>query len=236
MELGLKELGILALGEPGESTGGIETPEPEIFIPEAADEEWPVDFLKPRDIGIYPIAAPIGGGVALTGKEPTIDSGAGFWRLVLGAIPVKTRANILRFRGLEASLEGRGRTIAVPFYDGKRAPWPGNPGGIIEAESAGAVPEGSTNINIVTTNIADIQVGMHFAAGQRIYRIKSLNAESNVLSCEIWPKTREEIPSGTSLDFRRPTCIMRLARDDGMSLELDGLKHGEATVEFVEAI
>src|SRR5262245_50538336 len=59
-----------------------------------ADIEWPFDDLKPRHIGIYPVAAPIGGGIALTGKEPVIDSGAGFWRIALGGIPVKTRANI----------------------------------------------------------------------------------------------------------------------------------------------
>lgn len=232
--LGFDALGRLALGQG--STRQFETPEPEAFVPEEADEEWPFDDLKPRDIAIIPCAAPIGGGVSLTGKEPTIDSGAGFWRFVLGAIPIKTRANILLWRALEAALEGRAHTIAIPIYDGKRAPWESTPGGTITAESDSDVPEGSTQVNIVQTSIGEIEVGMHFSANQRMYRIKSMDAESGVLSCQIWPKTREEIPAGTALDFRRPVCIMRLAQDDGMALTLDGLMRGEATVEFVEAL
>src|SRR5262245_46422326 len=76
-------------GGTGETGGGIPTPEIE------ADNIWPFDDLKPRHIGIYPMGAPIGGGVSLTGKEPTRDSGAGFWRFVLGGIPIKDRATIL---------------------------------------------------------------------------------------------------------------------------------------------
>lgn len=204
--------------------------------PELADEIWPFDDLKPRHIGIHLVSAPIGGGVALTGREPTIDSGAGYWRIVLGGIPVKTRANILIWRGIEASLEGRGRTIAIPIYDGKRAPWPDLPGGDIDAESVGDVPEGTTTIHILPVNIADLEVGMHFSVGHRLYRITEMNTESSVVTCTIRPKAREAIPDGSALEFRRPLCMVRLADDLGMSLPLDGHKRGEATVEFVEAI
>lgn len=200
-----------------------------------ADVEWPFDDLKPRDIGIYPCAAPIGGGIALTGKEPTIASAAGYWRIVLGSIPVRTRANIRAWRVIEASLEGRGKTILIPIYDGKRAPWPASPGGAIDATSATSVPEGSTTIQIEPIDIGDIDPGMHFSVAGRLYRIKTVQGSSAVYDCEIWPPVRSTILAGSSLEFRRPTCIVRLARDDGMSLTLQGLKRGEASVEFVEA-
>jgi len=58
-------------GETGEPL-----PSPEI----EADFEWPFDDLKPRDIGIYPCFANIGGGVSLTGKEPVTTSQGGYWR------------------------------------------------------------------------------------------------------------------------------------------------------------
>lgn len=207
------------------------TPAPEI----GADILWPVDDLRPRWIGIHPCAAPIGGGVALTAKEATIDSGAGHWRIVLGAIPVKTRTNILIWRGLEAECEGRGRTFAIPIYDGKRAPWPGTPGGAIDAESVGEVPVGSTGVQILPNDIADIQAGMHFSVADRLYRITRVDGDSTVFDCTIWPEVRDAWPAGQALEFRHPLCRVRLADDLGMSLELDGHKRSECTVEFVEA-
>lgn len=229
--IGRQTLGRWVLSATGE-TG--ETGEP--ATDDEADYTWPTDDLKPRDIGIYPCAAPIGGGIELTGKEPTIDSGAGYWRIVFGAIPVKTRENIRRWRALEAQLEGRGRTLVVPIYDGKRAPWPGSPGGTIEAETVTAVPAGATGLQILMTNIGDVSAGMHFSVGHRLYRIKRVDGDSAVLDVTIWPPVRFAIPAGTSLEFRRPLCMVRLADDRGMSLDLDGHKRAEPTVEFVEAI
>lgn len=207
-----------------------------LFEEADADVTWPFDDLKPRDIGIFPVAAPIGGGIALTGKEPTIDSGAGYWRIVLGAIPVKTRANIYAFRALEAQLEGRGRTIAIPIYDGKRAPWPATPGGAIDAEATDGALEGATTLQILPVNIAEIEVGMFFSAGNRLYRVKAVQGDSNVFDVEIWPPLRADIEAGEALEFGRPVCLCRLADDLGMALALDGHKRGEATIEFVEAI
>jgi len=207
-----------------------------LFDEDGADFQWPFDDLKPRDIGIYPVGAPIGGGVSLTGKEPTIDSGAGFWRIVLGGIPVKTRDAICAWRALESGLEGRGKTIAIPIYDGKRAPWPDTPGGSIDSETVGAVPRGSTTLHITLENIGEVYAGMHFSIRDRLYRVKTVQGDSATFDIEIWPKLREAVESGQALEFRRPLCRVRLARDDGMALRLDGHKRGEATLEFVEAL
>ena len=163
------------------------------------------------------MAAPIGGGVALTAKEPTRDGGAGFWRILFGAIPVRTRANILTWRALEAECAGRGKTIAIPIYDGKRAPWSSTPGGSIATESVSAVA-----------------AGMHFSLADRLYRITSVDDESNVFDCTIWPKVRDAWPAGQALEFLRPLCRVRRTHDLGMSLDLDGLKRGEATVDSKE--
>jgi hypothetical protein len=234
--IGRDALGRWVLGAGGSGTGesgsGEAIPTPVV----GADITWPFDDLKPRDIGIYPCASPIGGGIALTGKEPVIDSGVGYWRIVLGAIPVKNRTNILIWRSLEAQAEGRGRTFAIPIYDGKRAPWPDIPGGAIDAESVSDVQAGATTIQIFPIDIGDISVGMHFSVADRLYRITRVDGESSLFDCQIWPSVREAFPAGMTLEFRRPLCRVRLASDDGMSLELDQHKRAEATVEFVEAI
>lgn len=217
-------------GETGETGEGIPTPEVE------ADILWPVDDLKPRDIGIYPVSAPIGGGVSLSGREPTVDSGAGYWRFTYGAIPIKDRDDILTWRGLEAEADGRGRTFAIVIYDGKRAPWPDLPGGDIDAESVSDVLAGTDAVQINPTNIGDIEAGMHFSVADRFYQIISVQGESAVFDCVFWPPAREAWPAGMALEFRRPLCRVRLADDAGLSLDLDGHKRAEPSVEFVEAL
>jgi hypothetical protein len=206
-----------------------------IFDEPVADVLWPFDDLKPRDIGIYPCFGNIGGGVSLTGKEPVTTSTGGYWRFVLGGIPVKTRANIKAWRAIEAQLEGRGKTVAIPIYDGKRAPWPASPGGTIDAESFGDVAEGDTALQIVPTNIADLEPGMGFSVDGRYYRIVTVQGESSVFDVTIFPPVRDAWPTGQALEFRRPICRVRLADTLGMSLDLDGHKRADATVEFVEA-
>lgn len=206
------------------------------LLDETSELQWPFDELKPRHIGIYPVAAPIGGGVSLTGKEPTIATAGGYWRIVLGGIPVKTRANILLYRGMEASLEGRGRSVAITIPDGKRAPWPGTPGGTIDAESVSDVPAGSTGLQIVPIDIGEVEVGMHFSVEERLYRLIRVDGESGVVDCIIWPPVREAWSSGQALEFRRPVCRVRQASDDGMALALQGHKRNEATLEFVEDV
>jgi hypothetical protein len=223
----------------GTGVGGEETGEEtgeSLASPEVgADVLWPFDDLKPRDIGIYPCFANIGGGVALTGKEAVTTSTGGYWRIMLGAIPVKTRANILAYRVIEAQLEGRANTVAIPIYDGKRAPWPASPGGTIDAESVNQVEEGATGVQILQNNIGDLEVGMHFSVADRLYRIERADGESAFFDCIIWPPVRDAWPAGQALEFRRPLCRVRLADDLGMALTLDGLKRGEVSVEFVEA-
>lgn len=234
--LGFDAIGRQTLGRWVKGVGGGAGETGEDFVDDAeADFEWPFDDLKPRHIGIYPVFANIGGGVSLTGKEPVTTSAGGYWRFVLGGIPVKTRTNILKWREIEGKLEGRGKTIAIPLYDGKRAPWPGTPGGTIAAETVTEVAEGATGLQILLTNIGDLHEGMHFSVVHRAYRIIRIDGQSDVFDCTIWPPLRHAIQAGTALEFRRPVCMVRLADDLGMSLDLDGLKRGEATVEFVEA-
>ncbi len=212
--IGRDALGRWALGAGiGETGEGI--PAPEI----GADVTWPFDDLKPRDIGIYPMFGNIGGGVALAGREPVTTSTGGHWRFVLGAIPVKTRANILAWRAIEAQLEGRGKTVAIPVYDGKRAPWPGTPGGTIDAESFGDVEAGDTAIQITPIDMADPEPGMGFSVADRYYRIETVQGESAVFDVTIFPPVRDAWPAGQALEFRRPICRVRLADALGMSLE-----------------
>lgn len=198
---------------------------------------WPFDDLKPRQIGIHKIASPIGGGTAITKREPTISSGNGFWRIVYGGIPVKTRTQILLWRAMEIKFEGRGASILIPIYDGKRAPWPGTPGGSLQAVADAAVAAGATSIAIDGTGLAALQAGMHFSAGHYLHRIQAITATvGDVYTCTIWPKTREAIADGAALEFGIPRIRVRLADDDAMRLPLTHHRFGEGNITFIEDV
>ncbi len=197
---------------------------------------WPYDDLKPRHIGIYPVAAPIGGGVALTGKEPVIDSGAGYWRFAYGGVYVKNRAQVLKMRQVEALLEGRGRPLLIYVFDGKRAPWPGGvAGSTITVTANAAVAQGATSIALNATAADELLVGHGFSAGHCYYLIKAISGPvGSVYTATIWPKTREAIASGAALEFARPICRVRLAHDGDAAMMLRLLKFGDVNLEFVE--
>lgn len=198
---------------------------------------WPFDDLKPRHIGIHKIASPIGGGTAITKREPTISSGNGFWRIVYGGIPVKTRTQILLWRAMEIKFEGRGASLLIPIYDGKRAPWPGTPGGSLQAVADAAVAAGATSIAIDGTGLAALQAGMHFSAGHYLHRIQAITATvGDVYTCTIWPKTREAIADGAALEFGIPRIRVRLADDDAMRLPLTHHRFGEGNITFIEDV
>lgn len=201
-----------------------------------ADFEWPYDDLKPRHLRIEPCAFPIGGGFGLAGREPTIDSGAGYWRIVLGGFYIKTRAQVHLWRALQAEFEGRGKTVLLPFFDGKRAPWV-TVGGAITATANADALKGATSFSILATSTGTLLKGMHFSVGNFGHRMTAVSGPvASVYTCTIWPKLREDVASGATVEFRRPVGRFRLERDDGMRLPLRLLKNGEASVAFVEDV
>lgn len=195
-----------------------------------------LDVLRPRHIGIHPVAMPIGGGVALTGKEPVIVSNAGYWRIVYGGVPIKTRAAIQMVRELEVRCEGRGNLIDLPIWDGKRAPWV-VVGGTITATANAAAAQDATTLDILVTVGGTLQAGMHFSHGVRLYRVKSVNSVAgSVYTVTIWPKLRAPIAATDVLDFVRPILRVRLEDDAGLTLPLRLHRFSELTIGFVEAL
>ncbi len=214
-----------------------ETDEALVVLPQQVSY-WPFDDLKPRHIGIYPCANPIGGGVSIVDREPTINSGHGYWRIAYGGVYVKTRAQVYKYRQLEGYLEGRGRAIVIYLFDGKRAPWPSTPGGSITGTASASVAAEATSIQIDATDLATLRVGMGFSTTtHRYYRIKAITGTvGDVYTCTIFPPVREAIASGDLLEFGMPTLLARLEDDSGMALPLELLRHGDGNVIFVEDV
>lgn len=219
---------------PPEPCGDFPVVEPDV------DTEWPFDLLQPRRVSIKAVKATLGGGPSLSSgsNDEATGTANGFWRFALSNVPVRSRAQVLRWRALEACLDGRGGTIRLHIYDGKRAPW-ATVGDPIVASAGSEFVAGGTSGSVKMTSGGSPRPGMHFSAGDRLYRLKTVGTPSGVppvYPVTVWPAVRGTISLDDPLEFTHPVCRCRLREDKGMAVELDLLRYADASVEFEEDI
>lgn len=94
-----------------------------------------------------------------------------------------------------------------------------------------------------TTIVINRAIGGDITAGQylstpsgRLHIISVVTGiAGNLFTVAIRPPLRAAMSAGTVLEMVAPVCEMRLASDDTGELELQYLKQGQATLDFVEA-
>lgn len=200
----------------------------------AVDGEWPHDVLRPRHVGLHVVPATLGGGMSYGDLENSVATSTGYWRVEYREVMIRSKAQRLAWRKLEAIANGCGGVLRIPLYDSKRAPWV-TVGGAITVTTPSGFAVGATSGTLNVTSAGVIYEGMHFSYNDRAYRIVQVNSVAGSLyHVTIWPNVRTAIPAAASLEFRRPTLRVRLRRDDGMDVTLKLLKHAEPNVEFEE--
>lgn len=215
---------------------------------------WPTELLIPATVSLAPQSQSRSAGQSTTGFEQIVQSPALRWGLKLTGIFVRTREQILAWRAIEGQLAGRAGTIRVPIYDWWRGPagrrgqlmrQPGRlhllGGGAIRAKTVAITlsanaPVNATTISVVWAEDSAPQPGQHFALGPHLHRIVGMKATgASAAALTIGPWLRSAYQAGTPLEFDEPAGVFRLARDDGMSLDLEGWRLAQPSVEFVEA-
>lgn len=180
----------------------------------------------------------VGGGRSLTGRLQQVSADAGFWQITLGNIPIRFNNDVKTWREIEGLLQGRLGTINIPFYDSKRAPWPGGvPGATIVASADGTIAAGATSGSVDMTTGAAPEPGMFFSAIERGYRLRTVGSPTgSIYPVTFLPPAREAIPDDTALEFANPIVRCRLVSDDGMALPLDLHRFANVSVEFEEDV
>lgn len=219
-------------------------------VPTSLAPTWP-KLLCPTNVRLDLTTPSRSGGQSVTGQEQVVVSGASRWALTFTDVPVRTREQIQSWRAIEAQLDGRANAILVPVYDWGRAPAlpdrvpfadgvPFSDGAEFrQAVTAIALAANATvNATVlqVTWNGPAPAAGQHFSLGQRVYRVArvDLGSMTGTGRLTIRPWLRDAWSAGTMLNFTNPRCLMRLAKDDGMSLDLEFWRLGHPGVEFVE--
>jgi hypothetical protein len=76
----------------------------------------------------------------------------------------------------------------------------------------------------------------HQTIGWRMYEIATVTPiDDTHASITFNPPLREDVASGTRLEFDRPCCVMRLAKPESMDLSVVPWTFNQASVDFVEA-
>lgn len=219
---------------------------------------WPEKVLRPRDVAFDIAPRSLAAPSSVSGNTQVVASDAGIWKVSFGGVVVTSRTEVLAWRGVAASLEGRLTPILVPFCRGYQ-PVPTDSDGLYDTvphsddsphdddtEYQGQVIDvtlaSSPAVRAVSANItigyADtIQPGQMFSLGERMYRLKTVVYTSDTAAAITFrPPLREAATSGDRLELDDPVVRCRLASDDEMDLPLDGRRRALPTVNFIEDV
>lgn len=216
---------------------------------------WPISRLRARDVAFDIAPRSLAGPSSVSGYTQIVSSDAGIWKATFGNIIIKSRAEVLAFRALANLLEGRLGTILVPLCRAYQ-PVPadsdalyedvphsddslfeddtGYVGTVIDVVAAAPAAVRAVSMTVTVNYAGDIEPGQHFSLGERLYRVRSFDADTGAMAFR--PPLREAVAAGDALNFDDPVCLMRLASDDAMNLELALRRFGSPTVNFIEAL
>ncbi|TIN10381.1 hypothetical protein [Mesorhizobium sp.] len=216
---------------------------------------WPDAVLRPQNVAFDIAPRSLAGPSSVSGITQVVSSDAGIWKATLGNIIIKSRNAVLAHRAISALLEGRLGTILVPLCRAYQ-PVPadsdalyedvphsddalfdddtGYVGTVIDVVAAAPAAVRAVSMTVTVNYAGDIEPGQHFSLGERLYRVRSFDADTGAMTFR--PPLREAVADGDPLNFDDPVCLMRLASDDAMNLELALRRFGSPTVNFIEAV
>lgn len=220
------------------------------------------DNLKPYRGGYAQTVRNLGGGQSITGFEQVVGTMQDRWSASF-TFAIRKDAQVLALRAFLMQCGGRRNQLVLPAFDLARAPWQIDPYGrpvtpkfarkpvldgtqyedpgylrrnLIQAVTSEDAEQRATVVEVLMTVGSKPTPGQYLKIRTRMHAVQSA-AGSGPYVLTIWPPLREDIASGTAVDFSTPSCVMRLASDvEGQDAlrSLDGLRHADVTLNFDE--
>ncbi len=211
---------------------------------------WPRGVLRPNNVSLTLNERNLATSPAVSGYTQVVSSGPPIWSATFGAIDIRTEQQRRLWRALAALSEGRRNVFIVPFCRGDQpratgadvktvphsddaphdddAPYSQGFNDVLVGAAASA---GAVSITLDISIAGTIQPGNYLSINDRLYIIRKTPTPTTI---EIWPPLRKSIIAGDWVEFDNPTCRMRLASDQEMSIDFQRLRFGNATVSFIE--
>lgn len=218
---------------------------------------WPLESLTPNAVSMVPNFRNSSGSTSLSGASQIVGSASGLWEAKLVEVALRRASDVVLWEEIEIKLEGRLNPILIPIMEGKRQPFPDGYTGpyegipfddnaffdddtgfyeaVIKATLAAPLARNATAASIAISTGRPLRPRDYFSIGDRLYRIKTIESVAGgVHTVKFWPRAREAAASGTTVEFDRPVCKMRLKTDTEMAVDKDLSKFAAPTIEFVE--
>lgn len=174
----------------------------------------------------------------------------------------RQKFSTLLWRAVRQICDGGVNAIVVPRNDALVRPWPagvaqGNPASIPHSDGSlfddgsgyyqptidvtcGAAELRDVSLDLTLIYCGSLQGGeafsiLHETMGWRLYEIATVvYTDDTHATVTFMPPLREDVTSGTQVEFDRPCCTMRLANPGSMNLTVQPWTFNSASVDFVE--
>lgn len=192
--------------------------------------------------------------------------GGGFWRAQLASIAINSGALIGAWRAISAQLDGGSGVMVVPMcdpcvpwpvIDGERVTGYGNvphsdgtlfddgagyDQPVVECVTVGDAIRRATTLVLQFVNGGPLVGGeffsfQHATYDWRLYVVRSTyENDDGTTTITFRPPLREAVTDGTLVEFDRPRCVMRLASQDAMVLDLEMRRRGNPSITLIESL
>lgn len=214
--------------------------------------DWPAS-LVPRNITISPPRKTIGLNTSVTEFTQAIPSIRPPFGLTL-EFDSLFGPDVLAYRALLASLEGRANLVRVPLFDmwfaaqaaqlgtgatphSDDSPFSDGAFYLSGADLEGVLVSADMGARTITADFGDfgelIEAGLYFGLGDQPYIATQVSWAGSVATIRTSPTMRQDY---VDQELRlKPVMICRLTEDDGGQLTLTNMRFGAPTIEFTEA-
>lgn len=220
--------------------------------------DWPVSILKPLEVEADVVAFTRSGGTTLGGLQRVTRTDRGWWSIVFRGVRLSTPAERRMWNAVAEHCGGMAGKLALPVRSFDSAPWPaGTVDGLlltshsdgssfsdgslyaqppIGVEMAAAAAIGDTSVTLRIVHGIEELGGVRFSYQHAMYRtgLPTL-IDGDEWTVRVSPAIRAAIPSGAALEFGMPTCLVRLASDREMDVNVSRGAVDRRDVAFVEA-
>jgi len=213
--------------------------------------KWPLKTIPLRHVSVIKARPVTRGPQPIAGRPQTVVSSAGGWRIVYAGCLAHSM-NVLAFRALLATIEGRAQPIYVGPYDHANGPvrrsaavspiyYRFTSGAIFtsgyrfvsslsDCTLAADAAKGATEITITNSTQAPIAAGDYFEINGRLHVIEELVGSA----ARIWPPLRAAYASGTKIEIDDPRMIAYLETNE-VGPQMQYGHWGEVDLAFEEA-
>ncbi|PTR11756.1 MULTISPECIES: hypothetical protein [unclassified Novosphingobium] len=213
--------------------------------------DWPASLI-PKTVTIRPPRRTVGMSGSLTDFTQAVPSIRPPFTLTMQFDAIEG-FDVLAYRAIHASLEGRANMVRVPLFDVWYAATQAEiMGGMVTHSDGTAFSDGAlyltrdlsgvlvSGLQGARTITADfggygqlLQAGLYFGLGEHPYIATGVSWSGSVATIRCSPSLRKDYDAEPLR--LRPTMIGRLPDDDNGALTLEALRYGTPSIEFTEA-